>query len=246
MASKSQPEILSKHLQPLLAIGFGSRARKDALLARWTCIALQNMKGYFKLDNFIFQELKKVLTEYPLTSQNWASAAEQAIKTIYALHPIPEHFCAEILLKMAHKLFKKPSIAPLESSEVVDPNLEVSGNEEEDLDGRKNGEERVINKENDVSGLGALNVYQLSRFLFLVGHVALEHLVFVERKVKDIRRQKTEEEKRRDQAMADRLDEEIIQGKKVSNSAPKKVNFIPCNLVFPIWDFSNFLFLFLP
>lgn len=43
MASKSQPRIISSHLQSVMDIGLGRRAREDPLLARYACIALQRL-----------------------------------------------------------------------------------------------------------------------------------------------------------------------------------------------------------
>lgn len=43
MASKSQPRIISSHLQSVMDIGLGRRAREDPLLARYACVALQRL-----------------------------------------------------------------------------------------------------------------------------------------------------------------------------------------------------------
>lgn len=43
MAAKSQPRIISPHLQSVMDIGLGRRAREDPLLARYACIALQRL-----------------------------------------------------------------------------------------------------------------------------------------------------------------------------------------------------------
>lgn len=43
MAAKSQPRIINSHLQSVMDIGLGRRAREDPLLARYACIALQRL-----------------------------------------------------------------------------------------------------------------------------------------------------------------------------------------------------------
>lgn len=43
MAAKLQPRVLSSHLQSVMDIGLGRRAKEDPLLARYACIALQRL-----------------------------------------------------------------------------------------------------------------------------------------------------------------------------------------------------------
>lgn len=45
MAAKSRPQILSSHIQSVMDIGLGRRAKEDPLLARYACIALQRLSG---------------------------------------------------------------------------------------------------------------------------------------------------------------------------------------------------------
>lgn len=166
MAAQAQPTILTPYLRPILDLGLGSKAREDPLLARYACVALQRLpeevRAAMGKQHRVFQSLQEILTDSPLPESGWYSAAEQAVKALYALHPTPEKLCASILRNAGRGLFGRGVAAK---------------GEEEGGEG------------------GRIAVGPLKRFLFLVGQVAVEHLVFVERATARLRSERTAREK---------------------------------------------------
>ncbi|KAL6841826.1 hypothetical protein ACP4OV_028338 [Aristida adscensionis] len=172
MAAKSSPSILSTHLQDIIDIGFGRWAKEEPLLARTACVALQRFseedKG--KLINSssrVFVALHGLITSFSLPEKIWYGATDKAISTIYALHPAPEVFATEIAKKSLNSVF---SVLGME---------DVS-----------NGDETP----NDAF-LSSVPASKLGRFLFIVSHIALNHLVYIETSVKKIQRQNRKNEK---------------------------------------------------
>lgn len=193
MAAKSQPRIINSHLQSVMDIGLGRRAREDPLLARYACIALQRLSdddrvglGY---NHKIFSILSSLIIGPGLPEEGWYSAAEQAINAIYYLHPTPEKFCSGLLFKFCKSVFGSIEKKPDESSSLEDPTT---------------SEDRVsgipARVESDRLGPKAST---LSRFLFVLAHIALKHLVYVESCVRKVRKVRADKEKAAADAAAD-------------------------------------------
>lgn len=172
MAAKSSPSILGSHLQDIIDIGFGRWAKEEPLLARTACVALQRLseedKGkLINTSNGVFAALQGLITSFSLPEKIWYGAADKAISTIYALHPAPEIFATEIAKKSLSSAF-----SVLRTEDVA------------------NGDET----QNDAF-LSSLSPSKLGRFLFVISHIALNHLVYIEASVKKIQKQKRKNEK---------------------------------------------------
>ncbi|KAJ1292247.1 hypothetical protein BS78_02G377600 [Paspalum vaginatum] len=172
MAAKSSPTILGTHLQDIIDIGFGRWAKEEPLLARTACLALQRLseedKGkLINTSSRVFAALQSLITSFSLPENIWYGAADKAIGTIYTLHPAPEIFATEIAKKSLSSVFS------------------VLGTENV-----SNGDET----QNDAF-LSSLSPSKLSRFLFVISHIALNHLVYIETSVKKIQKQKRKNEK---------------------------------------------------
>ncbi|XP_062188316.1 condensin-1 complex subunit CAP-D2-like isoform X2 [Phragmites australis] len=172
MAAKSSPSILGTHLQDIVDIGFGRWAKEEPLLARTACLALQRLseedKG--KLINTtsrVFAALQGLITSFSLPEKIWYGAADKAISTIYTLHPAPEIFATDIAKKSLNSVF---SVLGME---------DVS-----------NGGET----HNDAF-LSSVSPSKLGRFLFVISHIALNHLVYIETSVRKIQKQKRKNDK---------------------------------------------------
>lgn len=193
MASKSQPRIISSHLQSVMDIGLGRRAREDPLLARYACVALQRLSDGDRVGlgstHKIFSILSSLIIGPGLPEEGWYSAAEQAINAIYVLHPTPEKFVSGLLLKFSKSVFGTVYKNAGESSSLEEPTT----------------------LENGVAGGPARleadrfepKASVLSRFLFALGHIALKHLVYVESCVRKLRKQRADKEKAAADAAAD-------------------------------------------
>jgi hypothetical protein len=110
MAAKGNPSIITSKLDSLLRHGLGPRARDDALMARYTCIALQRIalggeQQKVEVGSPVFAALTWLVKSSPLPDESWYSAAEQAVNAIYALHPTPGGVCAGLVKEMAGGMF---------------------------------------------------------------------------------------------------------------------------------------------
>ncbi|ERN16221.1 hypothetical protein AMTRI_Chr01g129540 [Amborella trichopoda] len=178
MAAKTSTKILGSHLQDIIDIGFGRWAKVEPLLARTTCIALERLPDEDKQKlvsscgngSRVFSILQTLINGYWLPDHIWYSAVEKAISTIYIVHPTPEVLAAEVVRQVQNALFGC-----------------IAGEKESsDLDG---------DGANGGNFISAVQVSTLSRYFFVVGHVALNHLVYIETCVKKIQKQKTKKER---------------------------------------------------
>ncbi|KAL2895885.1 Condensin complex subunit 1 [Bienertia sinuspersici] len=173
MAAKSSSEILGSHLQDIIDIGFGRWAKVDPLLARTACTALQRLseedrKKLLAISGSrIFGTLESLIIGSWLPENIWYSAADKAITVIYTLHPAPEIFCARLAEKMQASVFDFGESGPLH------PDIDS---------GADHGPNRV-------------KAGKLGRYLFVVSHVAMHQLVYIETCVRKIQKQKAKKER---------------------------------------------------
>ncbi|KAG0630533.1 hypothetical protein M758_1G185600, partial [Ceratodon purpureus] len=219
MAAKSQPRIISSHLQSVMDIGLGRRAREDPLLARYACIALQRLSDSDRVSlgssHKIFSILSSLIIGPGLPEEGWYSAAEQAINAIYALHPTPEKYASGLLLKFSKSVFGTSYKKADEPSSLEEPATLENG-----VPGSpaRMETDRVESKASS-----------LSRFLFTLAHIALKHLVYVESCVRKLRKQRADKEKAAADAAADlQASDALSPSQKASNKA--KVESIDAEL----------------
>lgn len=173
MAAKSQPEILGSHLPDIIDIGFGRWAKSDPLLARTACVALQRLSQEDKRKllssngSRVFTTLQNLVTGFWLPENIWYAAADRAIAAIYTIHPTPETLAADLVKKSLSSVF------------------DSSGGE--DLQDAIDGGNATI--------LTTVQVAKLSRYLFVVSHVAMNQLVYIESCLRKIQKQKVSKEK---------------------------------------------------
>uniref|UniRef100_A0ACD5UJF0 Uncharacterized protein n=1 Tax=Avena sativa TaxID=4498 RepID=A0ACD5UJF0_AVESA len=174
MAAKSSPSILGTHLQDIVDIGFGRWAKEEPLLARTACLALHRLSEEDKVkllstSTRVFAALQGLITSFSLPEKIWYGATEKAISAIYTLHPAPEIFATEIAKKCLNSVFSALA-----------------------TDGMSNGVELETQNGALVSAVSAT---KLGRFLFVISHIALNHLVYIETSVKKIHKQKPKNDK---------------------------------------------------
>ncbi len=184
MAAACKPEAFAEqHVASFLRLGFASGRAADALTSRHACVALQRLaenlnNGFYEgVRTQIYAALTRTVVASPFPESSWYSAAEAAITALYNLHPSPEHICTAIVRHIASNAF-----------ETATNNAEADG---EDQAAAIEAATAAI-----TSGSSELSAAALSRFFFVLGHVALEHLVLIERTAKAVRRARMEAEKR--------------------------------------------------
>ncbi|XP_058107000.1 condensin-1 complex subunit CAP-D2 [Magnolia sinica] len=173
MAAKSSTGIIGSHLQDIIDIGFGRWAKEEPLLARTACVALQRLseeeKGKLMSSGSsrVFGILQSLITGFWLPENIWYAAADKAISAIYSIHPTPEALAADVAKRSLSSVFDCSGANELQN----------------DLDNPS------------TNFLSTVEVAKLSRFLFVVSHVALNQLVYIESCVRKIQKQKTKKEK---------------------------------------------------
>lgn len=172
MAAKASSSILSTHIQDIIDIGFGRWAKEETLLARTACAALERLSEEDKAKirssgGRVFAVLQSVINGFWLPDNIWYAAADKAINAVYSLHPTPEKFAADIV---------KRSLSSVFSCTVRDevPNGVDQGS---------------------TDFLSTVPAVKLSRFLFIVSHVALNQLVYIESCLRKVQKQKSKKEK---------------------------------------------------
>ncbi|KAJ9181015.1 hypothetical protein P3X46_009191 [Hevea brasiliensis] len=171
MAAKSSTGVLGSHLQDIIDIGFGRWAKVEPLLARTACIAIQRLsvedrkKLLVSNGSRVFGILESLITGFLLPEDIWYAAADKAIGAIYTIHPTPETLAADIVKKSFSSVFDCSEQHELQN----------------DIDSSSNND------------LAAVQVSKLGRFLFVISHIAMNQLLYIESCVRKIQKQKTKE-----------------------------------------------------
>lgn len=147
------------------------------------CVAAVPCRAYDALHGELYASLTRTVVASPLPEANWYSAAEAAIGAIYTLHPAPEQLCVAILRHTASAAFQ---------------GADNTAGGDTDMLGGADADQLCA------AGADAPSVSALSRFFFVMGHVALQQLVHVERCVKHVRRSRHEAEKQSAEDQAER------------------------------------------
>ncbi|KAG2258225.1 hypothetical protein Bca52824_077519 [Brassica carinata] len=173
MAAKSSSRILGSHIQDIIDIGFGRWAKVEPLLARTACTAIQRLseedkkKLLLSSGSRLFSILESLITGNWLPENIYYATADKAISAIYMIHPTPEALASTIIKKFLSTVF------------------DVVGQDQAQND----------TDDNTVDCLTTVHVAKLSRFLFVVSHIAMNQLVYIESCIQKIRRQKTKKDK---------------------------------------------------
>lgn len=153
------------------------------------------------MENPIFQKLQEAV-EHPSRSKEWFGLAEQAINTAYALGDHPDVLCNNLIKKLTVRAFgprakanaePQPPVEEQEPPAERDPDAmdedqpgDVSRGSEDSAHGPEQGKDA---KSSDVG-----DAFELSQLLFVVGHVAIKHIVYLELVEREWKRQKDEKD----------------------------------------------------
>ncbi|KAJ7677367.1 non-SMC mitotic condensation complex subunit 1-domain-containing protein [Mycena rosella] len=192
MLALAKRGVLTDHVDVMLRVGLGQLGKTDLTLARYTCVALQRLNGSAKkikgslldktirieMENPIFQKLQEAV-EQPSRSKEWFGLAEQAINTAYALGDHPDVLCNDLI----KKLTRDPDAMDEDQPQPGD----VSRGSEDSATATQQGKDTP--KSGDVG-----DAFELSQLLFVVGHVAIKHIVYLELVEREWKRQKDEKD----------------------------------------------------
>ncbi|CAL8472231.1 g11773 [Coccomyxa elongata] len=184
MAAAVQPDMVADHLDTLLQVGFNVK-RPDPLTARSACMALRHLAAAAARPAEARLRPAYVALAAAITGVGpagaadggWYTVAEAAVTALYALHPQPSALCEAALRHLA--------------LEALTPAGVPGGPAEEDASSKH--------------GSDTVSAVALSRFFFVLGQVALQHLVYVEQTAKQIRREVAAKEKAIAEARSERL-----------------------------------------
>ncbi|KAG6829705.1 hypothetical protein H0H92_003740 [Tricholoma furcatifolium] len=223
MLALAKRSVLTDRVDVMLKTGLGPLGKADLTLARYTCVALQRLNGSAKkvkgslidktvrlqMDNAIFRKLQSVI-EMPCRSKDWFGVAEQAINAIYALGEHPDVLCNEIIKNLTRRAFnqdrqRKPNAESQFTEQ--DPSAmdeDQSGDVTRDEDGVTPTPTPTPTPEStqneNTPDVG--EAFELSQLLFVVGHVAIKQIVFLELVEREWKRQKDEKQAAEKQAAA--------------------------------------------
>ena len=183
----------------------------DLVLARYTCVALQRLSGSAKkvkgslldksvridMDSPVFRKLQEAI-EHSCRSREWFALAEQAINTVYALGDQPEVLSNTIIKNLTRRAFRRREKS---TSSVPEDHLSSAPNlDAMDEDPPQSTQALISTMPGSTQGPSAKksddtgDAFELSQLLFMVGHVAIKHIVYLELVEREWKRQKQEKE----------------------------------------------------
>jgi condensin complex subunit 1 len=126
--------------------------------------------------------------ERPCRSKDWFGLAEQVINTVYAIGDCPDVFCNNLIHTLTRRVFKKDiQISPQPPSQA----RSEEHDQEMSVDGAEDTDTKSAVSDSDKKGEVA-DAFELSQLLFVVGHVAIKHIVYLELVERELKRQKDE------------------------------------------------------
>ncbi|KAF9066748.1 non-SMC mitotic condensation complex subunit 1-domain-containing protein [Rhodocollybia butyracea] len=191
MLALAKRSILVDKVDIMLKVGLGALGKRDLTLARYTCVALQRLAGSMKkvkgsvaqtkrieMTSPIFSKMREVI-ERPCRSKDWFGLAEQAINTIYALGQQPDALCTDIIKTMTVRAF-----TPRQTAEAAPQDPDAM-----DEDPPEDPPE-PISSQSGAGGQDKGDAFELAQVLFVVGHVAIKQIAYLEVVERELKRQK--------------------------------------------------------
>lgn len=137
----------------------------------------------FKAQHPVFEKLAQLVKDESavIPMMKWFSAAEQALNTIYCISENPDQLATKIVRDMTKSA--AASLLKLRSSD----HLPKNDNSMNDLE-MENTNQIDQNRKNDNEAIS-----KLTRLFFVVGHVALKQLVYIEEIYKELEKRREKE-----------------------------------------------------
>ncbi|KAJ2832812.1 condensin complex non-SMC subunit Cnd1 [Coemansia furcata] len=206
MLAQANRSIVTDDIDLYLRIGLGKYGHDDLTVAKYTCMILQCLGSSkskrpgavaasldseenkrLPMDNPIFDGLQRILEE-PRRDPEWFPAAEQALNTIYALGEKPDALGARIIRAQAGLVQGLLTLSKADTAPQVDEfSMDVDGEDEAstpDADAEPPARKLV-------------DPWDLTRMLFIVGHIAIKEIVLLESIEAELKRRKSDDEPRR-------------------------------------------------
>lgn len=143
------------------------------------------------MDNPIFRRLQEAV-EHPCRSKDWFGLAEQAINTIYALGEHPDILCNDLIKNLTVRAFSRRP--PNEAAPAKDPDAMDEDNPPAEADDTMTQETASAATSTTQGEKDVGDAFELSQVLFVVGHVAIKHIVYLELVEREWKRQKDEKQ----------------------------------------------------
>ncbi|KAJ1900380.1 condensin complex non-SMC subunit Cnd1 [Coemansia sp. IMI 209127] len=208
MMAQANRTIVTDDIDLYLRIGLGKYGHEDLTVAKYTCMVLQCLGAERKkkvgavpgidgeeirrlpMNNPVFEGLRRVMEE-PRRDPEWFPAAEQALNTIYALGDKPEALCIRIVKDQA-MLVQDLLASSLDSGAA--PVGSASDEDRMDVD---EDDDDAPNQIQHVQKRKTVDPWDLTRMMFIVGHIAIKEIVLLESIEAELKRRKTDEEPKR-------------------------------------------------
>ncbi|KAJ2489239.1 condensin complex non-SMC subunit Cnd1 [Coemansia sp. RSA 2050] len=206
MLAQANRSIVTDDIDLYLRIGLGKYGHDDLAVAKYTCMILQCLGSSkskrpgavatnldseenkrLPMGNPIFDGLQRILEE-PRRDPEWFPAAEQALNTIYALGEKPDALGARIIRAQAGLVQGLLTLSKGDTARQAD---EFSM----DIDGE--GEASPPGADAEPPARKLVDPWDLTRMLFIVGHIAIKEIVLLESIEAELKRRKSDEEPRR-------------------------------------------------
>ncbi|KAJ3344814.1 Condensin complex subunit [Entophlyctis luteolus] len=221
MIGKAKKSIISNQKDVLFSCGLGENAREDLLLAKYACVALQQLgpakkqKGSnaeppsrLPMNDSVFSRLCQLML-YSTKSYNWFGFTEQAINTIYTLSEHPDVLCGHVLRVFAQRLFHLDS----RMEDVVDSfrnMLNLENNLDQAAAAVEPGVDAVPDGPSITPGNGAgteCDSFELSKLCFLIGHIGIRQIAHLEAIEQEWKRRKVSKDSGPAKAQQDEIEQ---------------------------------------
>lgn len=161
--------------------------------------SLEDKVHRIEMDNVIFRKLQDAIL-HPSRTKEWFGMAEQVINTVYALGEHPDVFCNDVIKKLTIRAFSRPqkekdASEPQDEKEIDAMNDDHPGDvtmASADITMQDATQATQATQDDQDKLLG--EAFELSQLLFIVGHVAIKHVVFLELVEREWKRQKDEKQ----------------------------------------------------
>lgn len=187
MLAAAKRQIVQDKIDILLGVGLGPLGAVDPILAKWTVVALGRVGGStkkvkgalsdrrtrFPMSHPMFAKLRSAIVQQGNGEQakgEWFGLAENCVQVIYELGEQPDRLCGEIIRWFTAQIFSSDSVSS--------PSSPSSPSESQHL------------------GLAtSASAFQLAQLIFIVGHVSLKQVVYLENVEREYKRRKAEAER---------------------------------------------------
>ncbi|KAJ1731254.1 condensin complex non-SMC subunit Cnd1 [Coemansia biformis] len=199
MLAQANRTIVTDDIDLYLRIGLGKYGREDLVVAKYTCMVLQCLGSArsrrpgaatgldeeeakrLPMNSPIFEGLQRILEE-PRRDPEWFPAAEQALNATYALGDKPDALAVRIVRSQAG---------------LVQNLLSTSSGESGSDSGEGDGDSAPMDVDGAAAAPKPVDPWDLTRLVFIVGHIAIKEIVLLESIEAELKRRKSDEEPRR-------------------------------------------------